>query len=321
MPAMTVKSLSDQLSSYCSPDQRFIPVLNLVLPRLYSMGYWRDLAYEYRITTSNGYFALPQDAESIMAVTVDQSPQSLWSQWHDYSIGGMPNSYSAYGMFGVVDDGIHSTKEALDFTKGYDFFVVPVSPRPSLPIDGIVTISYTLLDGTKAYADKVDLGVLYSASGEVANYDYSTDYEANSISQIRFDGIPYDVEVFAVESGKTSADKIVLAEGRGDQIFRYRRYRTKTPSGLTQEVFLLLKRAFVPIMDESDIVYLGNVNAIKSGILATTAEDNADIERANYHWQVCKQLLEDEKDAYRGGARQVMRVDPYSGNGTPLNMY
>jgi hypothetical protein len=74
-------------------------------------------------------------------------------------------------------------------------------------------------------------------------------------------------------------------------------------------------------MDESDVVYLGNVNCIKHGILATTAEDNADIERANYHWQVCKQLLEDEKDAYRGGARQTMRVDPYSGNGTPYNMY
>jgi hypothetical protein len=38
-------------------------------------------------------------------------------------------------------------------------------------------------------------------------------------------------------------------------------------------------------MDESDIVYLGNVNAIKCAILATTAEDNADIERSGYHWQ------------------------------------
>lgn len=321
MPAMTVKSLSDQLSSYCSPDQRFIPVLNLVLPRLYSMGYWRDLAYEYRITTSNGYFALPQDAESIMAATVDQSPQSLWAQWHDYSIGGTPNTYSAYGMFGVVDDGIHSTKEALDPTKGYNFFIIPVFPNTYLPIDGIVTIGYTYLNGTKRPVEKADLGVLYNASGEVANFDFATDDEANSILQIRFDGISVDIELIAVEAGKTYADRIVLAEGRGDQIFRYRRYRTKTPSSATQEIFLLLKRAFVPIMDESDIVYLGNVNAIKSGILATTAEDNADIERANYHWQVCKQLLEEEKDAYRGGARQTMRVDPYSGNGTPYNMY
>lgn len=313
---MTVKSLSDQLSSYCSPDQRFIPVLNLVLPRLYAMGYWRDLAYDYRITTSNGYFALPLDAESIMAVTVDKSPQSLWAQWHDYSIGGIPDTYSAYGMFGVVDDGIHNTKEALDLTKGHSLSIVPISPKTLLSTDGIVTVSFTLLDGTNV-VDPVD----FSVGGGTSMFEFPEANQVNSVSQIRFDGIPFDIQIFAIEDGKTVDDKIVLAEGKGDQIFRYRRYRTKTPSSATQEIFLLLKRAFVPIMDESDVVYLGNVNCIKHGILATTAEDNADIERANYHWQVCKQLLEDEKDAYRGAARQTMRVDPYSGTGTPYNMY
>ena len=318
MPAMTVKSLSDQLSSYCSPDQRFIPVLNLVLPRLYAMGYWRDLAFDYRITTSNGYFALPLDAESVMAVTVDQAPQSLWAQWHDYSIGGIPDSYSAYGMFGAVDDGHHSTKEALDSSKGYGFFFAPVSPNAYLPNDGIVTVSYTTIDGANI-RESVDLS--QAISGNVAEFDLGTSNTANSVSLIQLDGIPFNIQVYAIEDGKTIDDKLVLAEGRGDTIFRYRRYRTRTPSNGTQEIFLLLKRAFIPIMGESDIVHLGNVNAIKHGILATTAEDNADIERANYHWQVCKQLLEDEKDAYRGGARQSVRVDPYSGNGTPVGMY
>jgi hypothetical protein len=317
MPAMTVKSLSDQLSSYCSPDQRFIPVLNLVLPRLYAMGYWRDLAFEYRITTSNGYFALPQDAESIMAATVDKSPQSLWAQWHDYSIGGMPDTYSAYGVFGVVDDGVHSTKEALDSTKGYTLSVKAVTGN--LPSDGIIQIKFTLLNGNITSLQE-DFS-LTNANGSLALKAFGNANQINAVSEIRFDGIPTDLEIYAVESGLTVDDKLVLAEGKGDKIFRYRRFRTRTPASATQEIFLLLKRAFVPIMDESDVVYLGNVNCIKHGILATTAEDNADIERANYHWQVCKQLLEDEKDAYRGGARQTMRVDPYSGNGTPYNMY
>lgn len=314
---MTVKSLSDQLSSYCSPDQRFIPVLNLVLPRLYAMGYWRDLAFEYRITTSNGYFALPLEAESIMAVTVDKTPQSLWAQWHDYSIGGMPDTYSAFDIFGVVDDGVHSTKEALDSTKGYTLSVKAVTGN--LPSDGIIQIKFTLLNGSITSLQE-DFS-LTNANGSLSLKAFGNANQINSVSEIRFDGIPTDIEIYAVESGLTVDDKLVLAEGKGDQIFRYRRYRTRTPASATQEIFLLLKRAFIPIMDESDVVYLGNVNAIKSGILATTAEDNADIERANYHWQVCKQLLEDEKDAYRGGSRQVVRVDPYSGNGNLYNMY
>jgi hypothetical protein len=229
----------------------------------------------------------------------------------------MPNTYSAYGLFGVVDDGIHGTKEALDFTKGYTISVKAVTGN--LPSDGIIQLKYTLLNGS--YTSLQEDFSLTNASGSIALKAFANANQINSVSEIRLDGIVPNIEIYAVESGKTVDDKLVLAEGRGDQIFRYRRYRTKTPSSATQEIFLLLKRSFVPIMDESDIVYLGNVNAIKSGILATTAEDNADIERANYHWQVCKQLLEEEKDAYRGGARQVMRVDPYSGNGTPLNMY
>ena len=220
-------------------------------------------------------------------------------------------------MFGVVDDGIHSTKEALDSTKGYTLSVKAVTGN--LPSDGIVQIKYTLLNGTITSL-KEDFS-LTNTNGSLSLKAFGNANQINAVSEIRFDGIPTDIEIYAVESGKTVDDKLVLAEGKGDQIFRYRRYRTRTPSNATQEIFLLLKRGFVPIMDESDVVYLGNVNCIKHGILATTAEDNADIERANYHWQVCKQLLEDEKDAYRGGARQTMRVDPYSGNGTPFNMY
>jgi hypothetical protein len=202
MPAMTVKSLSDQLSHYCSPDQRFIPVLNLVLPRLYAMGYWRDLAFEYRITTSNGYFALPLDAESIMAATVDKSPQSLWAQWHDYSIGGMSDTYSAYGIFGVVDDGVHSTKEALDSTKGYTLSVKAVTGN--LPSDGIIQIKFTLLNGNITSLQE-DFS-LTNANGSLALKAFGNANQINAVSEIRFDGIPTDLEIYAVERGLTVED-------------------------------------------------------------------------------------------------------------------
>ena len=56
-------------------------------------------------------------------------------------------------------------------------------------------------------------------------------------------------------------------------------------------------------------------NAIKHGFLGCVAEDNADIERASYHWAICKQLLEEELDAYRGGAKPTLQFDP-SGSGS-----
>jgi len=312
MPAMTVKSLSDQLSSYCSPDQRFLPVLNLVLPRLYAMGYWRDLCYEMEITTTNGYFSLPAEAESIMCATVDGTPNNLWSQWHDYKVGGIPNSYSAYPIFGIVDDGYGPAVEVIPNDTNHSVRLVTIHPNIALPEDGSVYVEFEYENGEKSnYLFQINDSAVMTMP----------DTDIRKITEIRFQGVPVRVRLEAFDTD-TETKIYTLAEGRGDFVARYRRYRTKMPSnGDTQKVFLLLKRAFVPLMEETDIVYLGNVNAIKCAILATTAEDNADIERSGYHWQVCRQLLEEEKDASRGGARQVFTIDPYSGNGTPYNMY
>jgi hypothetical protein len=314
MPAMTVKSLSDQLSSYCSPDQQFLPVLNLILPRLYSMGYWRDLCYEMEITTSNGYFSLPAEAESIMCATVDGTPKNLWAQWHDYKVGGTPNSYSAYPIFGIVDDGYGPAVEVIPSDINHSVRLVTISPNLSLPADGSVYVGYEVESGLKR-------NYLFEIDDSATMVIPEPDTDIRKITEVRFQGVPVKVRLEAFDTD-TETKVYTLAEGRGDFVARYRRYRTSQPSnGDTQKVFLLLKRAFLPLMDESDIVYLGNVNAIKCAILATTAEDNADIERSGYHWQVCRQLLEEEKDASRGGARQVFTIDPYSGNGTPQNMY
>ena len=284
-------------------------MLNMILPRLYAMGYWRDLCYELEIETSNGYFSLPPEAESIMCASVDGTPKSLWAQWHDYKIGGFPDSYKAYPIFGVVDDGYGPAKEVIPNDTNHTLRLVPVSPNTTLPADGYVHVIYE------------------RESGAIVNYSYEISNAASMLSphtdirkvtEIRFEGIPVKVRLEATDGTKT----YTLAEGRGDFVARYRRYRTALPAnGDSQKVFLLLKRGFLPLMDESDIVHLGNVNAIKCAILAMTAEDNADIERSGYHWQVCRQLLEEERDANRGGARQVFTIDPYSGVGTPLNMY
>jgi hypothetical protein len=71
-----------------------------------------------------------------------------------------------------------------------------------------------------------------------------------------------------------------------------------------------MKRKFTPLQSVQDIVHLGNLNAIKHGLLGFIAEDNADVERANYHWGVCRILLEEEMDAHRGSARPTVNFQP-----------
>lgn len=107
---------------------------------------------------------------------------------------------------------------------------------------------------------------------------------------------------------------LTLAIGRGNEVARFRRFRVSNPASEEKTILLLLKRRFETLFKDTDTVYLSNINAIKHGILATIAEDNADIERAEYHWSVCNKLLDEEKSAYRGMVRPELNLDPFGGS-------
>ena len=74
MATLTVAGVEEALSKYKTVGSSFIQELNLVMPRLYAMGMWRDLLYETTISTTDGNFTLPDDSESIVSAMVDDDP-------------------------------------------------------------------------------------------------------------------------------------------------------------------------------------------------------------------------------------------------------
>ena len=88
MATLTVAGVEDALSSYKTVGGNFLQQLNLVLPRLYAMGMWRDLVYETTISTTDLNFTLPDDAESIVSALVDNDPAKARAQFDDYRITG-----------------------------------------------------------------------------------------------------------------------------------------------------------------------------------------------------------------------------------------
>lgn len=156
------------------------------------MGYWRDLMYEYTISTTNDYFALPYEAESVVSVVVDGFPVDMNARWQDYRTSGrFVNSPDE--IYGVVDDGLHPTKVDLNTTKRYQIKVEPISPRTTLPSDGSVFVTYVRSDGTKVEHEFDLAGAASMSTSET--YDNG----ATSVDVIRFDGVPDFVEVKATE--------------------------------------------------------------------------------------------------------------------------
>jgi hypothetical protein len=95
-----------------------------------------------------------------------------------------------------------------------------------------------------------------------------------------------------------------------NQVTRYRRYRIDNRDSKTMSLRLLLKRKFKTLIDSTDVVYISSLNAIKHALLGSIAEENADVERSNYHWSVCRALLDEQLDAHRGAAKPAIRFDP-----------
>ena len=89
-----------------------------------------------------------------------------------------------------------------------------------------------------------------------------------------------------------------------------RRYRISPVDSDTKATFLM-KRQYVEVSHNSHKVFIPNdPSVIKHAVLGKLAEDNADIQRAEYHWQTCQKLLDADLDSYRGGARPKLNIAP-----------
>lgn len=298
MPALTVKAITKALSSYVRPDEDIIAKLNLVMPRIYAMGMWRDLLFDWTIDTTNSYFSLPEHSEGLLGAMLADSPVEAQFRWHDYRISG----YAASGpnpIFGVVDDGWHPVREDLPADSGaYILRLRAVGDLP-IPEEGKIRVHYQ--DTTE---DKFV---------EVSLEDYDTALLSSlaglKIHNIAFEDIPWDVDIVAVDIPLENAETI-MARVRGDGVARYRRFRFENQSATEKRIRLLLKRAWQPVLSQTDYIHLGNLNAIKHGLLGMTAEDNADLDRAQYHWTICRQILEEEMDAARGSIKPKITLNP-----------
>jgi len=330
MATLTVAGVDDALREIAgSPnatDAEFRKELNLALPRLYAMGMWRDLLFEQVITTSSSTFTLPNDAESIISALVDydsssvdfSTPQEVRSQFHDYRITGRDDDGDTLRAYGIVDDGYSPTVEEPIAGRTYKLKLQTATGIGTqvLPRAGTVHVRFsdgstfsnpdTRVDNTDG--GKFDLVVTNGSSTPITTL--TTDI--TSVSEIRVGTTPLSLPVKILFEDSASAATLVAADGlqAANEVTRYRRYRISNDEDKTIAIRCLLKRKFRPFTSPDDIVYLSSLSAIKHALLGNIAEENADLERANYHWGVCRALLDEQLDASRGAAKPVVKFDP-----------
>jgi len=110
-------------------------------------------------------------------------------------------------------------------------------------------------------------------------------------------------------AGDTSNMAGVFDDGYSDSSGR-RTYRISPVDSTTKATFLM-KRQYVEVSHNSHLVFVPNDSSvIKHAVLGKLAEDNADIQRAEYHWQTAQKLIDADLASYRGGARPKLHIAP-----------
>ena len=302
MPATTINQLIPILSQYVEPDGDFKNSLNQVLSRIYNMGTYRDLTVQYSLPVADNCITLPDDASSVLHTTVNNQPVPVRALWHDFkSVGtGIGTGELTWGL---IDAGYHPLKKLI--TSPTDTLHIVPADQSNTKSNFSVTdggeIRIVATDGDKSYQSTTD---------SVSDSDVSLTFPSpiSSVLNIRFEGL---ADTFDIRTDALDPNTTIATVGPDSGVTRYRRFRLNRSVDGETIVHVLCKRAFQPIRSDDDIAYVDNIGALKHGLLGRMSDDNADIERAEYHWNKCMQLMEEEIAASRGAAIPRLNVDPY----------
>jgi len=327
MATLTVQGVEDALLEVCGSrganSTQFRKELNLALPRLYNMGMWRDLLFEHVVSTAATTFTIPDNAESIISALLDPDssttdysyPQAVKAQFYDHRLFGRDDDGDVMQAVGIVDDGYSATVEEPVDGKTYRLKLQPINPTTVLPSSGTVHVTFS--DGTNtslpdSATTSGDGGKFTCGSESSDPYLRTTADDITSISEIRVGTTELSTPVKLTWEEEGSSTSLVAANNlqQANQITRYRRYRVSNNESKTMSLRLLLKRKFRQLLSSTDVVYVSSLNAIKHAMLGNTAEDSADLERANYHWGICRAILDEQLDAHRGAAKPMISFDP-----------
>ena len=308
MPSLTLNHLTSLLGSYIEPDGDFKASLNQVLARIYNTGTYRDLTVQYSLPVVNGCITLPDDADSVLHTMVDGHPAPVRSMWHDFKSVG--SGYGADLSWGLIDSGFSPTLQLVPVSGIEELTVVPYGPYSTSRV-------FNTDDGEEIVVRASNLEGQFESSANKTTKQIVFADPVTQIDSIRFEGL---LIAYALVTDPLDLNTALAVVGPESGVTRYRRFRLNRATDGQTVVHVLCKRAFAPLVSDNDIVYVGNVGAIKQGLLARIAEDNADIERAEYHWQRCTLLLEEEAASTRGAALPRLNIDP-SGTGMQNRLY
>tara|TARA_Y100001938_G_scaffold149264_1_gene235504 strand:- start:490 stop:1473 length:984 start_codon:yes stop_codon:yes gene_type:complete len=327
MPAKTITQLYDEdyLRDFLEAPYsaaKFRNALNEVMPRIYKMGYWREMVLEHTQSASDGYVSLPHNTDSIVGAVIDNNAVPSHSLWHDYRLFGTNDSDDNI-LSAFIDDGYAPIYRDILTTTTAQYIIQLKSIQPNNYLPDHHAVNVVIRYSTAEHPDGYQEETMVMNAGSTATTQDSAEAEVNKIHQIAYNNIPADngIQIIAVDQVGSPAVDVTLGElPAGSGVLRYRRFRIGDTSS-NSSAHMLLKRRWVDAVDSSETIHVPDRAILKHALLGKLSEDNADVQRAQYHWGICKQLLETDMDSYRGSTRPKVHIAPEGASSGMSGMY
>lgn len=310
MPAATLGQLANRLSTYTTPDGPSFPdALSQVLERVYNLGLWQDITDERVLQAqADATIALPLDTDAVLHWIVNDSPAGpVRPLWHDYRLIGR-SANQPVGA-GLIDAGFSVGASYEDDEEAGYFLRFETENGTNFSGTESFILDYTDGDGVRA-SETI-------TPDDSAAFVTSTETDIAKIHSIIWSGVSKRIRVELKNADAEFDDDEFGLLSVPEGVMRHRRFRV---SGAREgdDVRVLLKRKPPVLINDNDIVYIGNSNALKHGLLAVIAEDNADLERAQYHWTECVRIFNEELGILDVGHTFTVNVDLTGHGGLPI---
>lgn len=315
--------------------------INYAIQELMNEGAWPGVVDRWHIRVTDGLIALPPELDTLLEFTVDGVPQQIMSPWAEFvNYGpGVQEDILPRGGYGAA--GYGRSWWGCSGGNVYDRGESPV--RTEIPVsDGSCGCSETPVGPWKIrqYATREEEADIYATvqgldeEGLVIRTQVETS-DGSGMEWINGERIPISdgssywestnnfSKITAYTKPQTNGYVRLVASNGTDEIElsnyapwettpSYHRYWSPRLNSLTCQgtddsclgvIFARCRRRFVPVAEDTDILIIGNVLAIKEMVIAQWKREANALAEYAAHKQTAIDLMKKESIAYTGKVR------------------
>lgn len=281
----------------------FLPALNAVSERIINSGQWKNMYGYVEYLQTTGFFVLPSQWESVIGITYVNNPALIEGQMQEFLTSG-PGFFDElqHNLHIVIDQGDICT-QVVQTQGGNPQFSI-ANPADAGKI--VRVYGYYTSTGGKVYdANGVEgIEVTLAVSPVTMTQDMV-------ISQIDKEVTLGQVTLNVIVSG-TPTLLAVYDPLETNPIYRcYKLGTIPARSDNKPVIRCKVKRRFLKMRAETDLVWPDNLGALKFALIAYQMENQGafELQQSEVFWQKCYQVLNQGLKQNRGGIRPLLAFD------------